>query len=147
MPMLFLVPCAMQSGSNWQQMSVSEGHVCTHQQQGNHSTGQDGERSTAGSDGARQRRTLSKRGRNQQPKLGVIKQYMVELESSLDKYTDATATLCAALTTRAEKDEYQDLLLVWVEHCEGLKERAREVILVLEAAVGNRNANEESATE
>ena len=38
------------------------------------------------------------------------------------------------LSDKQTKEDYQDHLVTWVEHCEYLKERGREVIEVLEAA-------------
>ena len=111
-----------------------EGHACTHRDR----VEQDGEdaRSNAesGAEGTRVRDTHSRRGRGQQPKVGVIREYMGTMDTCLEKYTDAVATLCSMLPTSEEKDAYNDHHVLWIEHVEYLKTRGRDVIEVLEAA-------------
>ena len=58
----------------------------------------------------------------------------------MEKFNDAVANLCSVLTDENERVRYQDHLVVWVEHCEDIKDRAREVIEVLEAAHSNTSA-------
>ena len=104
-----------------------ESHVCTHDEQ----------RDRPPEDDAASVRSESgqvRRIRNQQPKMGVIKEYMDKLETCLDSFTDAISLLCSVLESRDKKLQYQEHLTVWVEHCECLKDRARETIAVLEAA-------------
>ena len=104
------------------------GHVCTHDDQSNQPQG--AERALgSGSDD-----TVKRKGKNKQPKAGVLREYMGNMDTCLEKFTDTVANLCSALTDVAEKERYQDHLIVWVEHCEDIKDRAREVIDLLEAA-------------
>ena len=71
---------------------------------------------------------------SKQPVLGVVKDYLEKLESCLDRYTDAVSVVCSTFASENERESYQDHLIAWVEHCEDLKDRTREVIVVLEAA-------------
>ena len=106
-------------------------HVCTHRARGSN---QDIDNvSNAGSD-ATDRAASDRRPRNKQPKVGVIQEYMNSLDNSLEIYTDAVCVLCTTMTDTNEQEAYQDHLLVWSEHCEHLKDRARDVIEVLLAA-------------
>ena len=105
-------------------------HVCTHRGQnvnGSRAVGNEGERHDGSS-------SLRKR-KHKQPKLGVVKEYLTQLNTCLDAFTDAVSVLCSTLTVQNEKDMYQDHLFVWIEHCEELKSRARDTIEVLEAAI------------
>ena len=107
-----------------------EGHQCTHQDQ--RVRGQDDDaHSTAGSDSVPARARV---GRSKQPALGVVKEYLANIEVCLDKFTDAVTVLCSTLNSEAEREMYQDHLIVWIDHVEEIKDRAREVITVLEAA-------------
>ena len=106
-----------------------EGHICTHT--GDH---REDDAASIRSDGG----TTQRKGRNKQPMVGVIKEYMDKVDTCLDAFTDAISVLCSVLEDREEKLQYQDHLTVWVEHCECLKDRAREAIVVLEAALERR---------
>ena len=102
-------------------------HVCTHV--GNQ--GADGDaRSGTGSDTGRRGRG----SKSQQPKAGIIRECINNVDNALDGLSDAVAVLVTVLSDRQTKEDYQDHLVTWVEHCEYLKERGREVIEVLEAA-------------
>ena len=94
-----------------------EGHICTHQREGSQMQPRDEVVVTA-SDGTSSR---AKVGRVRQPALGVIKEYMSNLENCLERYTDAVTVVCSTLTDRTEQELYQDHLIVWVEHVEALK--------------------------
>ena len=59
---------------------------------------------------------------------------MAQLNTCLDAYTDAVCVLCSVLGDQRQQEAYQDHLLVWVAHCEHLRDNARDVIEVLEAA-------------
>ena len=59
---------------------------------------------------------------------------MSNLDNCLENYTDAVTVLCSPLTEDAGNCMYQNHMLVWSEHCKYLKDRAREVISVLETA-------------
>ena len=107
------------------------GHQCTHLGEGSQGQARDEVVVTA-SDGTTAR---SKVSRVRQPALGVIKEYMSSLDTCLERYTDAVTVVCSTLTERTEQEMYQDHLIVWVEHVEALKDRARETTLVLEAAL------------
>ena len=50
------------------------------------------------------------------------------MDSCLEKYTDAVATICSMLPTNEEKDAYNDHHVLWIQHVEYLKTRGREVI-------------------
>ena len=106
-------------------------HRCTHQQPSGEHRREDDVASRTGSDIGPPR---TKAARVKQPAVGVIKEYMVNLDNCLEKYTDAVTVVCSTFTNEAEKILYQDHLIVWNEHCENLKDRARETIFVLEAA-------------
>ena len=106
-----------------------QGHRCTHQDQIN--VQPEDNASATGSDSQRQR---VRTNRSKQPVLGVVKEYLDKLESCLDRYTDAVSVVCSTFANDNERESYQDHLIAWVEHCEDLKDRAREVITVLEAA-------------
>ena len=122
--------------------SRAEGLVCTHQEQGE-VIRDDDTRSVTESERAHARReTLSRRGRGQQPKAGVIRGYMVALNYCFDKFSEAFAMLCSQLTDRNDKD---DLHVQLVEHVEYLKTRAREVLDLLET-VQNRVSTEVTTT-
>ena len=99
-----------------------EGHVCTHIG----GQGDDDAASVRSDSGTTQRK-----GRNKQPMVDKV-------DTCLDVFTDAISVLCSVLEDRDEKLQYQDHLTVWVEHCECLKDRARKVIAVLEAALERR---------
>ena len=83
------------------------------------------------------------RTRNKQPKLRVIKEYMGNLDSCLDNYTEAVARYCTVLTEDNQKEAYEDHMLTWVDHCEELKDRARDVIDLMEAAEAGTTARTE----
>ena len=105
-------------------------HVCTHREQNvevARAAGNEGERHD-GSSSLRRRK-------HKQPKLGVAKEYLCQLNVCLDSFTVAVSVLCSTLTVQNEKDMYQDHLFVWIEHCEELKSRARDTIEVLEAFI------------
>ena len=127
-----LTPCA-QCATELEELEegARADHICTHRRQ------DDDAASNAGSEGDRnERNTLNnRRARQKQPKLGVVKEYLSQLDICLDAFTDAVSVLCSTLTVQNEKDMYQDHLFVWVEHCEALKNRARDTIEVLEAAL------------
>ena len=106
-----------------------EGHVCTHQDE----HVDDEVVSRVGSEAAHTRGTTRRRG-SRQPRLSVIKQYMDELETEVDVYTDSVSNLCSVLPTHEEKEDYRNLLLDWIDYVEVLKDRARDAIEVLEAA-------------
>ena len=107
-----------------------EGHQCNHKDQ--RARGQDEDaHSTAGSDSVPARARI---GRSKQPALGVVKEYLGNIEVCLDKFTDAVTVLCSTLNSESEREMYQDHLIVWIDHVEEIKDRAREVITVLEAA-------------
>ena len=103
------------------------GHACTHEDQGNQPR-------TEQAPGSGPDDTTRRKGKNKQPKAGVLREYMGNMDACLEKFTDTVANLCSALTDVAEKERYQDHLIFWVEHCEDTKDRAREVIDLLEAA-------------
>ena len=100
------------------------GHVCTHDQ--GVQSRRDDEQSEHGSDLGSGRITAQKVKRNKQPKAGVIREYMGSLNTCLEAFTDAVSNLCTLLRDRGEKEMYQDHLIVWVSHCEDMKDRARE---------------------
>ena len=102
----------------------SQGHRCTHQGQIN--VQPDDTASATRSDSQRQR---FRTNMSKQPVLGVVKVYLEKLESCLDRYTDAVSVVCSTFTNENERESYQDHLIAWVEHCEDLKDRAREVIV------------------
>ena len=83
---------------------VRSSHVCTHGDQRN--VQYEDNISTAGSQGEKDLTT--KRARNKQPKIGVIKEYMEKLTNCLDVYTDAVCVLCSVMTDAAEQEAYQD---------------------------------------
>ena len=85
----------------------SEGHVCTH-------IGEqvDDDAASVRSDGG----TNQRKGRNKQPMVGVIKEYMGKVDTCLDVFTDAISVLCSVLEDRDENLQYQEHLKVWVEH-------------------------------
>ena len=95
------------------------GHVCNHQGGGGDENRADDERSNVASDGGRSRGTL-RRHRAKQPKLEVVRQYMNDLKSALDDFTDAVSILSNVLPDKAEKQEYQNHLIRWVEYWEDL---------------------------
>ena len=102
------------------------GHVCTHNQQVDQRDNVEPEVSVGN--------MTARRARIQQPKLGVIQDYMGQLDICLDIFSDAVVTLCSVADDSIDKHAYQDHLVVWTEHCENLKDRASEVIEVLKAA-------------
>jgi len=108
-----------------------EGHRCTHQGDGSQRQARDDVVVTT-SDVATARAKVS---RVRQPALGVIQEYMSSLDTCLERYIDAVTVVCSTLTDRTEQELYQDHLIVWVEHVEALKDRARETTQVLEAAL------------
>ena len=87
--------------------------------------------STAGSDTGI---PPAKSARVKQPNLGVIKDHIARLDSTMDRFSDAVTVLCSTFTDEPDKILYQDHLIVWNEHCDDLKDRAYEVIALLEAA-------------
>ena len=66
--------------------------------------------------------------------LGAVKEHVSNLDNCLENYTDAVTVLCSPLTEETGNHMYQNHMLVWSEHCKDLKDRAREVISVLETA-------------
>ena len=73
-----------------------DAHACTHREQ-REPTDNDNV-STAGSQGDEVERTINaRRARGKQPKIGVIKEYMAQLNTCLDAYTDAVCVLCSVL--------------------------------------------------
>ena len=102
------------------------GHQCTHGER----RGSDS-RSVADQD---EQRRAPARGKVRQPKLRVVQEYLGYLTESLKAYTGAVGNVCSVLTREEDKNDYEDLMLLWVDYCEDVKERARDVIDVLEAA-------------
>ena len=112
---------------------LRDGHICNHQQEG---VGrQSDQQSVHGSDGGRSRAggTLSRKGKYKQPTLKKIKDYMANVASGLDVFSDAVSDLCVVLPNTDEKEEYKDHLMVWVRYVEELNDRAEELIEILEA--------------
>ena len=105
-------------------------HQCTHQEEQGRISREDDLASATGSDLGPPR---TKAPRARQPMIGVLREHMDKLDNCLDKYSDAITVFCSTLTNDADRTLYQDHLIVWNEHCEDLKDRAREVIAVLEA--------------
>ena len=68
------------------------------------------------------------------PMARVVQEYMKNLNDRLNKFTDPVTISCSTLSNDRDKETYQDHLVVWIEHSEHLKDRAREVIFTLEAA-------------
>ena len=106
-------------------------HQCTHQEEQGRISREDDLASATGSDLGPPR---TKAPRARQPMIGVLREHMDKLDNCLDKYSDAITVFCLTFTNDADRTLYQDHLLVWNEHCEDLKDRARDVIAVLEAA-------------
>ena len=53
--------------------------------------------------------------RIQQPKLGVIQDYMGLLDNCLDIFSDAVVTLCSVVDDSIDKHAYQDHLILLTE--------------------------------
>ena len=102
------------------------GHQCTHGERR-------GSDSRSVADQEEQRRAPA-RGKVRQPKLRVVQEYLGYLTESLKAYTGAVGNVCSVLTREEDKNDYEDLMLLWVDYCEDVKERARDNINVLEAA-------------
>ena len=41
--------------------------------------------------------------------------------------------MCSLLNKDEDKDDYEDLMLRWIDYCEDIRDRARDIIEVLEA--------------
>ena len=87
-----------------------DSHVCTHAGQGDQRD--EDARSETGQ--RREREAPQVRTRNKQPKLRVVKEYMGNLDSCLDTYTEAVARYCTVLTDEDQKETYEDHMLDWV---------------------------------
>ena len=106
-----------------------EGHICNHR--GEERKDGEGDRgSDAGSESSR-RVPVKTRGK---PRVGLLRDYISNVDTAIDGFSDAVAVLVSLLDDEGEKERYDDHMVVWVEHCENLKERARDTIDVLEAA-------------
>jgi hypothetical protein len=99
------------------------GHICTHQQieQDDEQTSKTGSEPPAD--------PPPRGGKHKQPDEFVVRQYMDE---KLDALVQAVAILGPLLDEDSEKD-YENHLLQWSGYCEGLKERARELIALIQA--------------
>ena len=108
-------------------------HQCTHQNQPPPQNLQQevDTGSTAGSDTGI---PPAKPARVKQPNLGVIKDHIKRLNTTMDKFSDAITVLCSTFTDEPDKILYQDHLIVWNEHCDDLKDKAYKVVAILEAA-------------
>ena len=84
---------------------------------------------------------LAKPARVKQPNQGVIKDHIARLDTTMDKFSDHVTVLCSTFTDEPDKILYQDYLIVWNEHCEDQKDRAYEVIAIIEAAQPNPAAH------
>ena len=103
------------------------GHQCTHGERrgsDSHSIGETEDRSRRG----------PARGTVRQPKHRVVVEYLGYLTDSLKAYVAAVGNVCCVLTREEDKQDYEDLMLLWVDYCEDVKDRARDTIDVLEAA-------------
>ena len=122
------------------------GHVCTHRGEER----QDEDLiSVGGSEGDRERDQVRTTYRNRKPKLNVIKEYMEHLDVCLDNYTDAVAKLCTVLSKDEEKEDWEEHLLTWSDYCEQTKDRARDLLEMLEAeaATSQGNADAQRASD
>ena len=109
------------------------GHVCTHQQEGAGGGDRDDEISLAGSVNGRARDTGAKGGKKKQPDAGVVKEYMAKMDERVDAFVHTVATL-VGIVDHDTADSYEEHLMDWSNYCEGLKERGREVIALIDAA-------------
>jgi hypothetical protein len=97
------------------------GHICTHQQV----EPEDDKVSSAGSEQPAD--PPPRGGKHRQPDEFVIRQYMESMDERINVLVQTVAILVSLLDKDGEKD-YENHLLVWSSYCEGLKDRAREVI-------------------
>ena len=78
--------------------------------------------------------------------MNVLKDYMEKLDSSLDGFSDAVMTLITVIAECEEKNLYRNHLMIWLEHCKDLKDRARYAMDTLEASGGLPNITENVVT-
>ena len=110
------------------------GHVCSHQQGGPGGDEGDDEESVAGSaTGPSKQKETGRGGKKKQPDAGVIKQYMDELDDKLDAFI-VTVSAVMVMVEEDLAESYEEHMMAWSDYCEGLKDRARDVIAVLRAA-------------
>ena len=100
-------------------------HACTHR----------GDVAATDDDETRERRPLHRPARQtRQPKLRTLTENFDLLTESLKIFRAAVGNLCSLLNKEEDKEDYEDLMLKWIDYCEDIKDRARDVIEVLEAA-------------
>ena len=102
------------------------GHVCTH-----------GGREQRDVRPSVQQRVIT--GKRPQPNAGVIREYMGDVNTKLESFTTALSTLCSLMDDREEVVAFEDHLMVWVDYCGWLKNRAYVILDMLETATTGRN--------
>ena len=107
------------------------GHICTHQQ----IEQDDDQTSVAGSEPPAD--PPPRGGKHKQPDEFVVRQYMDVMDQKLNALVQAVAILGPLLDEDSEKN-YENHLLQWSGYCEGLKERARELIALIRAGNGSQ---------
>ena len=64
---------------------------------------------------------------------------MGEVNTKLDSLTTALSTLCSLMDDSDEVVAFEDHIMVWVDYCGWLKNRAYVILDMLEAAATGRN--------
>ena len=112
------------------------GHLCTHQQGGGGGGGGGGgdvdvdDASDTGSDDVRPGGSRARGGKKRQADEGVLREYVEKMDEKMDAFVQAAAVLCSVVE-KADIDMHEAHLLEWSTYCEGLKDRARDVIALL----------------
>ena len=122
------VPCA--TALEAMEAGQRAGHICTHLQVEQ----EEDEVSVAGSEAPVD---PPRGGKHKQPDEFVVRQYMDVMDEKLDALVQAVAILGPLLDEDSEKN-YENHLLQWSGYCEGLKERARELIALIRAGNGSQ---------
>ena len=108
------------------------GHLCTHQQ-GEGGGDADDENSLAGSGSGQARPTGVRGGKKRQADAGVVREYMSKMDERMDSFVQSVATL-VGVVDQETGDAHEEHLMEWSNYCEGLKDRGRDVIAIVEAA-------------
>ena len=109
-----------------QEAGSRENLVCTHRQD------DEVRAADTGTEDAHARVPPIRAPRGKQPNAGVIRQEVLNLDEKFDSFTTAIAVLCSLIEDTVDRDLFEAHLVRWADYIGWMKERAAEVIALLE---------------
>ena len=118
-----------------------ENHVCTHRQD------DEDRAAVTGAEDAHARVPPIRAPRGKQPNAGVIRQEVLNLDEKFDSFTTAVAVLCSVIEDDVDRDLFEAHLVRWADYIGWMKERATEVIALLEPTLAAPANNTPAAND